>query len=294
VPAGATGPIAPTVLQCNPAQSFPGATAGWEVTCHVTVENTVTSTGATSSTVTSTACLTAAGVIPTQADCEASPGYYQSVATSSQLVTSVNQCNYTSTGGGSNVLCDVTVINNVPTSTPTSGVTVDQCNHSAYGGGSTTLCSPLGSTTSATVTQCDYSAYGGGTYAGETTVECSVTGSASALPVAVNQCNHSAYGGGSAVHCTATFTNNFVSSSGGTGSGGSGGTGSGGSSGSGASGSVIPSGAPQTGLGGAAHGSNNLLIGAGVLALIGASGTAALALRRRRAQTQFVDLDSKG
>jgi hypothetical protein len=204
----AAAPAAPTVVQCNPAQSFPGTTAGWEVTCNVTIENSITS--GTNSTITATACLTAAGVIPTPADCAASPGYYKTVTTSSLLVTSVNQCNGTATGGGSNVYCDVTVINDIPVTTPTSGVTVDQCIGSGTGGGSTTSCVPLGSTSSATVTQCNGSATGGGTYAGETTVNCTVSGATTALPVTINQCNGTATGGGSAVTCTATITNNFV------------------------------------------------------------------------------------
>ncbi len=204
----AAAPAAPTVLQCNPAQSFPGTTAGWEVTCNVTIENSITS--GTSSTITATACLTAAGVIPTPADCAASPGYYKTVSNSSQLVTSVNQCNGIATGGGSNVYCDVTVINDIPVTTPTSGVTVDQCIGSGTGGGSTTSCVPLGSTSSATVTQCNGSATGGGTYAGETTVNCTVSGATTALPVTINQCNGTATGGGSAVTCTATITNNFA------------------------------------------------------------------------------------
>ena len=205
----AAAPVAPTVLQCNPAQSFPGTTAGWEVTCNVTIENSII--GGTSSTITATACLTAAGVIPTPADCEASPGYYKTVTTSSQLVTSVNQCNYTATGGGSNVFCDVTVINDIPAGTPTSGVTVNQCNNAA-----TTIerCDPYpASTSGATVTQCNGSG-GKGTYVGTYSVQCTVTGAASALPVTINQCNNTATGGGSSVTCTATITNNFVTTTG--------------------------------------------------------------------------------
>jgi hypothetical protein len=209
-PVASAAPAAPTIIQCNPAESFPGSTAGWEVTCNVTIENTITSTGATSSMVTATACLTAAGVIPTPADCEESPGYYNTVTTSVQLVTSVNQCNGTATGGGSNVICNVTVINNIPITTPTSGVTVNQCIGSGTGGGGTVSCVPLGSTTSATVTQCNGSATGGGTYAGETTVNCTVTGAVTALPVTINQCNGTATGGGSAVTCATTITNNFA------------------------------------------------------------------------------------
>src|SRR5450759_656539 len=153
----------------------------FQVTCTVTVVNTTTSTGATSSTVTTSACLAAAGVpFPS---CPRNSGPITSTTSSTQLVTSVNQCNGIVTGGGSNVYCNVTVTNNVPVGTSTSGVTVDQC---------------IGSAT------------GGGTYNGETTVGCTVTGAASALPVTVNQCNGTATGGGSAVTCMTTMTNNFV------------------------------------------------------------------------------------
>src|SRR5450759_5142631 len=210
-PAGASSPAAvdtaPAITQCNPPD-FPGDTAGFQVTCTVTVVNTTTSTGATSSTVTISACLAAAGVpFPS---CPLNSGPITSTTSSTQLVTSVNQCNGIVTGGGSNVYCNVTVTNNVPVGTSTSGVTVDQCIGSATGGGSTQACAPSGSTTSATVTQCNGSATGGGTYNGETTVGCTVTGAASALPVTVNQCNGTATGGGSAVTCMTTMTNNFV------------------------------------------------------------------------------------
>ena len=52
---------APAVTQCNPPD-FPTG-AGYQVTCTVSVENYTTSTGATSSTVTTSACLAAAGVV---------------------------------------------------------------------------------------------------------------------------------------------------------------------------------------------------------------------------------------
>ena len=51
---------APAVAQCNPPD-FP-ITAGFQVTCTVAVVNTKNSSGATSSTVTTSACLAAAGV----------------------------------------------------------------------------------------------------------------------------------------------------------------------------------------------------------------------------------------
>ena len=113
--------------------------AGFEVTCTVTIENTITAQGVTSSTVTATACLAAAGVLPPA-------GRTTTVTTSSQLVTSVDQCNGIVYGGGSNVTCNITVNNNIPVGTPTTGVTVDQCVGSGTGGGTqpTVVCSPLG------------------------------------------------------------------------------------------------------------------------------------------------------
>ena len=300
---------APAVAQCNPPD-FP-ITAGFQVTCTVAVVNTTTSMGATSSTVTTSACLAAAGVV--FPSCPLNSGPVTSTTSSTQLVTSVDQCNGIVTGGGSNVYCNVTVTNNVPLGTSTSIATVDQCIGSASGGGSTETCAPSGSTTNATVTQCNGSATGGGTYNGETTVDCTVTAGTSALPVTVNQCNGTATGGGSAVTCTATEANNFIapvatttttpSGSGGSGTnasgssatatGGVGATGGSGSPGAGESSgspttaaalSAIPSGGAQTGFGGASHSrdATNLMV-AGVLALIGAGLACIIAIRRRRA-----------
>ena len=262
----------------------------FQVTCTVTVVNTTTSTGATSSTVTTSACLAAAGVpFPS---CPLNSGPITSTTSSTQLVTSVNQCNGIVTGGGSNVYCNVTVTNNVPVATSTSAVTVDQCIGSATGGGSTQACAPSGSTTSATVTQCNGSATGGGTYNGETTVGCTVTGAALAIPVTVNQCNGTATGGGSAVTCTTTMTNNFITPPTPTTT-----VPSSNASATTApasiipaqssattipSGAIIPLGAPQTGAGGSSRSDNGALVALGVLALVGAGATMSLALRRRR------------
>ena len=216
----AAAPAAPQVFQCNPAAgqgSFPDSGAGFYVTCNVTVENSII--GGTSSTIITTACVTAAPLgPPTPAEC-ASPagyrgyfGYYETVTTSSQLVTSVNQCNGIVYGGGSNVICNVTVINDIPAGTPTSGVTVNQCNNSGTAPGYPDVsCVPAGSTSNATVNQCNYSGYGGGTFFGTLAVHCTApVAAATALPVTINQCNGTAYGGGSTVTCAATITNNFV------------------------------------------------------------------------------------
>jgi hypothetical protein len=300
-PAVSAATPAPSVTQCN-QPDFP-ITAGFQVTCSVTVVNTTTSTGATSSTVTTSACLAAAGVpFPS---CPLNSGPVVSTTISTQLVTSVNQCDGIVTDGGSNVYCNVSVTNNVPLGSSNPAATVDQCIGSATGGGSTQACDPGGSTTNATVTQCNGSGTGGGTYNGETTVDCDVTGATSALPVTVNQCNGTATGGGSAVTCMTTMANNFVTPTTPTptptatsvpaGVGGSGGSGVTGLTGSapGAGGSTgpptnvgvfgsIPSGGPQTGLGGASHSRDTIFLFAGALAFLGAGLALTLALVRRR------------
>lgn len=292
---------APAVTQCNPPD-FP-ITAGFQVTCTVSVENYTSATGATSSTVTTSACLGAAGVV--YPACPLNLGPVTSTTMSTQLVTSVNQCNGIVTGGGSNVYCNVTITNNVPAGTPESGVTTDQCVGSVTGAGGTMACNPTSSTTNATVTQCNGSVTGGGTYAGEPTAACTVTGAATADPVTVNQCNGTATGGGSAVTCmtavsdvfaaaTTTPTSAPTGSGGGSGAakgsglgGGSGGAvGAGGSTGvAGASGTVaavIPTGAPQTGFGGASQSTNPALVYVGSAALVAAGLTMALTIGRRR------------
>lgn len=189
------------VHQCN-ADTYP-TSAGWEASCAVTVENTLGEDGSTSSQVTTTWCLAEAGVLPPE-------GCTTEVTTSNSLVTSVDQCNGI-LAGGSNVTCSVDIINNVPVGTPTTGVTVNQCVGSGQGGvspgGPPTDCDPVdSSTTGATVTQCNGSANGGG---GPERVQCSVTGSETALPVTVNQCNGST-AAGSTVTCDVTYTNNFI------------------------------------------------------------------------------------
>jgi hypothetical protein len=195
----ASAQTAPTVSQCDPSSSFPTG-AGYQVTCTFTIDNTISAQGADSATVTAKACLAAAGKLP-PSGCHTTTTAYPT-----QLVTSIDQCNGIVYGGGSFVTCDVNVTNNVPTGTPTSGVTVNQCNND---GPQATMCTPVGSTTNATVTQCNYSSYGGTNVA---PVTCTVTGAVTAVPLAINQCNGSAYGGGSSVNCSTTVSNNFQTS----------------------------------------------------------------------------------
>ena len=287
------------------------------------MDNYTNSSGGTISTVTTSACLAAAGVV--YPSCPLNLGPVVSTTNSLQLISSVNQCNGIVNGAGSNVYCNVTVTNHVPVGTTEAGVTVNQCITSAGGGGSTEACAPLGSTTNATVTQCNGSSNGGGTYAGEPAAGCTVTGSDSALPVTINQCNGTSNGGGSAVTCQATVSDVFTSAStaptptatsaggatatggttaaGGAGGGNGGAVGAGGSTGtaSGAAGAtgtksgvggstgtvaaVIPTGAPQTGFGGASLSTSPGLVYVGGVTLTAAGLTMALAIRRRRAAT---------
>jgi hypothetical protein len=308
---------APAAAQCDPP-AFPTG-AGYQVTCTITIANTVTAAGATSSTVTATACLAAAGVTPPS-------GCTTTLSPSTQLVTTVDQCNGIVVGGGSNLTCDVSVVNTIPTGAATSGVSVNQCVGSGTGGGiqPTLLCAPVASTTNATVTQCNGSGNGGGA---STRVQCDVTGATTAEPVTINQCNGSSNGGGSTVTCATTFTNDFVAAAptpttttttpaAGAGAGGGGGgttpttalptptptAGAGGSNGAGsgvtgvtgaspgaggstgALGTTVPVGSPQTGLGGAAHSRNDDLLYLAAASLAGAGIALTLAIRRRRAR----------
>jgi hypothetical protein len=315
---------APGVSQCNPPET-PIAPALQE-TCIVTVVNTTSASGATSSTTTTSSCLAAPGVYSPSCPLSLGPnlGPIVTVLHSNQLVTSVNQCNNITEVGGSNVYCNVNVVNDVPVGTPTAAVTVDQCIGSATT--STENCNPTSSTSGATVTQCNGSATGGGNYAGQFAVGCTVTGGTSALPVTVTQCNNTAIGAGSSVTCMAAFRNNFVTpttptlptgtagsgtASAGGGTGGTSGAGGAGTTettpatpgGSGATGltgnaagaggstgpptivgtlGAIPSGAPQTGFGGASRSHDSDFLYAGTIALIGAGLALTIAIRRRR------------
>jgi hypothetical protein len=165
------------------------------------------------------------------------------------------------------------------------------------------------------VTQCNGSVTGGGTYAGEPTAACTVSGAATADPVTINQCNGTATGGGSAVTCAATVADVFaaatttptsaptgtgtaptgssgangaaaVGATGGAGGGATGAGAAGGSTGlagtSGTVAAVIPTGAPQTGFGGASKSTNPALVYLGGAALAAAGLTMAMAIRRRR------------
>lgn len=189
--------------QCDSVDNTPGL----ELICDVTVENNLNlTTGVESSTVTTTVCEGANGA----STC--GPASTESFDT---LTSNVSQCNYALNGGGANLDCTVTVVNNITGAAekdqaPT-GATVNQCVGSATGGGTAMICDPFpAATSSATITQCNDSAIGGG---GATGVICTVHPSTQSalLPVTINQCNNSANGGGSSVTCDATLTNNFLS-----------------------------------------------------------------------------------
>jgi hypothetical protein len=196
-PSGGSASAAETIAQCNNVAN----TGGLGLNCDVTVTNNLNvTTGVASSTVTVKECHAAANTAPT---CPTSTTSYDA------LTTSVNQCNYAASGGGSSVICNVHVTNNITgaASTGVTGATVDQCNGSGAEGSAPTLnCDPFpASTTGATITQCNGSVNGGGA---ADRVTCTVTPStmSAQLPVPINQCNNTANGGGSVVTCTASAT----------------------------------------------------------------------------------------
>lgn len=190
-----------SVSQCNGTDNV----GGQAVECHYAVTNTL-SGATTSSSVTLTECHGAANDPPTMV-CSTS------TVNSTDLVTSVDQCNGSGNGGGGTVECTVDVINNITgVVTPTSA-TVNQCNASGTGGGTapTVLCNPFpANTTSATVTQCNESGNGGG---GTQRVRCTVGSSSTTtalLTVTINQCNGSGNGGGATVVCSSSLTDNIT------------------------------------------------------------------------------------
>jgi len=233
-----TGPASPasaaTVAQCSSVDDTPGL--GME--CDITVVNTLdVATGATNSSVTVKECHGAANTDLT-ASCT------QHTTLSTDLVTSVAQCNFAITSGGS-LHCAVSIINDITGVDTPVGATVNQCNGS-LAGGTVVLraCSPDGqSTTGASITQCNDSDNGGGS-----SLTCTIgAGSTSDadLLVTINQCNNSANGGGSLIVCSASIRNNVTAPAAGTGTGSGTGTGPGTGSGTGTG----PGTAPGTGVG---------------------------------------------
>ena len=207
-PMGNSASAAETIAQCNSIDNTPGL----GISCDVTVTNNLdVATGVASSTVILKECRGPANTAETDPSvtCKNTTMSYGS------LVASVNQCNFAENGGGASVICNVYVTNKI-TGGSTTGVTaatVNQCNGSGAEGSAPTLdCNPFpASTTSATITQCNGSANGGGA---PERVTCTVSPSTmnSQLPVSINQCNNTANGGGSVVTCSASLTNNAITS----------------------------------------------------------------------------------
>jgi hypothetical protein len=195
-----------SVRQCNGVgPGANGATTGMR--CTVTVVNTITKSGKTSSTTTVTRQCSLG-------PCPHGNGTFTSHSTN--LVTSVNQCNGSDNDSAHPIVCRVTITNNInanaPGASPVTAATVNQCVGSGKGGGGTVNCSPYpASTTGATVTQCNGSANGGGAMA-----DCHVATSSKvspAIPIRVNQCNGTGNPGGSIVRCHTSLTTNILGTS---------------------------------------------------------------------------------
>ncbi len=194
----ATGAAAATIGTTTTCSNGVDNTPGLGLICEVTVVNTITASGG-SATVTVRECHGAAGD-PTAA-CTTQ------TSTLTAPVTTVNQCNDSTNGGGGTLRCSVRVTNNfIGISFGGSAATVNQCVGS--GDGIANNCDPFpATTTGATITQCNGSANGG------TLVElrCTATGKASAaLGVTINQCNDSTNGGGALVICSSRIASNLV------------------------------------------------------------------------------------
>ena len=187
---------APSIDQCSSEHNVDGRA----IECSYNVTNNVNG-AVTSSTVVFTHCHGAANDPPTMV-CNSS------TTNSTDLVTSVNQCNYAGNGGGGTMECTVDVVNNITGTVTPTGATVNQCNNSADGDG-TMSCNPFPAATSgATVTQCNDSANGGGSDVTCTMDTDSTT--TSVLPVKINQCNNSENLGGSTVKCRSGLTDNIT------------------------------------------------------------------------------------
>ncbi len=186
---------------------------GTEVACTVTVVNYVTAAGALSttpsSTLTMTRCVGASGPLSTLT-CTTT------ATTSSQPVTTIDQCNGSGNGGGGTVICTVTVTNHFNGSPAAfTPATVYQGVGSVITGtgapGTLTPVNTPGITSiaAATVGQCNDSG-NGGTSVGFVCIVTAGSTMTSTLPVNVNQCNNSANGGGALTTCTVTVMNDVI------------------------------------------------------------------------------------
>ena len=178
-------------------------TPGLGMDCTVTVVNNIDlSTGATNSTITYLRC---SGDANTALTCEG-----PTTVTSTELVTSVSQCNSSLDGGGASMHCFVDITNNIVGDATAITATVNQCNDSLGGEGIVLrACSPdPASTGGATIDQCNNSVNGGGS-----SLTCTVAAGStwsSALAVTVSQCNYSANGGGSLIVCSTAMRTNIT------------------------------------------------------------------------------------
>jgi len=194
--------LALDIAQCNGV----GNGGGQGLDCRVEVVNDLDVTDPTatieSSVVTVSTCVGAANA--------ALAGVCTTVAqTYTEVVTDINQCNYSDNGGGSTVFCTVDVLNYVTGggTTPTPA-TVNECNNSLTTG-DVLICDPLldklTNPSTATVVQCNDSVNGGGGVLDCSVAEGSTTNAD--LVVRVNQCNNSANGGGSLIICRTVIRN---------------------------------------------------------------------------------------
>lgn len=200
-------PVSAPVNQCNGLANL----GGQGLSCTVTVDNFVTSSGAAStpSTITVTVCVGAAGPIGAGAGtCTTT------TTTSAQPVLSVTQCDGSANGGGGVLICAATITNHfagAPAAAP-APATVYQCIGSAITGtGAPGTCTPANtpgvtSVTAATVGQCNGSGNGGTSVGFICTVATGSTAT-STLPVHIDQCNDSTNGGGALTKCQATVNN---------------------------------------------------------------------------------------
>jgi len=184
--------------QCDSLFNTPGL--GMDCTVAV-VNNLDLATGVTSSTTTYTQC---SGFANTALTCSGT------TVSSTELVTSVSQCNSSLDGGGASMHCSVTITNNIVGDATAVGATVNQCNDSLTGGGIVLrACNPdPASTSGAAISQCNNSDNGGGS-----SLTCLVTAgstTSAALYVTVSQCNYSANGGGSLIVCSVGMTTNIT------------------------------------------------------------------------------------
>jgi len=201
------------ISQCN--NDTASNVGGQGLSCTITIVNFVTSSGTattTPSTVTLTRCVGAAGPIGAGAGtCSTT------TSTSPTPITSIQQCDGVSNGGGGVLICTVTMTNNFSgtPAQPLAPATTYQCIGSAITGpGAPGTCTPVNtpgitSVTAATVGQCNGSGNGGTSVGFICTVSTGSTAT-TVLPVNIDQCNGSANGGGALVKCQATV-NSVVS-----------------------------------------------------------------------------------